>query len=155
MNSHRKLLVLALNELLERKLVSLDDPGNGADGSGHLSVLLAGSPSMITWNDISGGEQRLSVWWKYDHSRHPQANLEGNARETFSGSSPLAKSQHYPKFVGVTASCWVERRTGKWLQGRGRENLFDVYTRRNELAALEALPDPIPMGYKAEGKFFR
>jgi len=94
------------------------------------------------------------VWWKYDHSRHPQAELGGSSREQFKTSLPLAKKQHYPKFVGVTVSGWLERKTGKHLQGKGQKGLFDVYTRRGEKEILKSLSDPSPSGFKAEGKFF-
>lgn len=151
MNGHRKLLVLALNELLKGNHLTLDD----ADaGDGHLLATLAGEPSVISWSDIGSGEVRLSVWWKYDHSKHPQANLSGSEREQFHGPAPLAKPQHYPKFVGVVVNSWLERRTAKHIQGDGAEDLFDVYTRRGEQAFLDALPVPIPYGYKAEGPSF-
>ncbi len=154
MNGHRKLLIFALNELLAKKLVSLDDPGNFANEDGHLFIDIAGQPSVVNWSSISGGELRLSVWWKYDHLRHPQANLLGNECEKFTSPEPLAKEQHYPKFVGAFGTGWVERRTGKWLQGMDGVNLHSVYTRRGEKTALDAIPTPVPNGFDAEGKFF-
>lgn len=109
---------------------------------------------MVRWHAISCGELQLSVWWKYDHSQRPQANLEGNQCESFNGSQPLAKPQHFPKIIGAAASGWIERQTGKYLQGRGKEGLFDLYTRRGELQHLEMLPVPTPSGFSAEGKYF-
>ena len=96
----------------------------------------------------------ISVWWKYDHSKHPQANFAGSSKEEFSGSLPLAKRKHYPKFVGVTVSAWIERQKGPHIQGKGRKHLFDIYTRTGEKNALSALPDEDPIGYAAEGTFF-
>jgi len=151
MDSHRKLLVLATNELLKRNLISLDSE---EDARGHVMATIAGENAVIMWRGIGWGELEISVWWKYDHAHHPQANLEGNAREEFKTSSPLAKRQHYPKFVGVTVSGWIERKTTKHLQGKKHDSLFAVYTRRGEKETLDALPDPIPDGFKAEGKFF-
>lgn len=151
MNPHRKLMVLALNELLARGLVSLS--GRDED-HGHLITELAGESSVVIWHGISGDELTLAVWWKYDHTRHPQANLEGNYREEFLTTEPLAKQQHYPKFVGVTVSGWLERKTGKYLQGSGRDHLM-TYTRRGERKVLETLPNPVPLGYSTEGRFFR
>lgn len=152
MNIHRKLLVLGLNELLAREALSLDPQVPVT--AGHLFATLAGHPSVIVWHEINCEELSLAVWWKYDHSKHPQANLEGNQRESFSGAAPLAKPQHYSKFVGAVAACWVERRTGRYLQGSGARGLYEVYTRRGEADELKAIPKPIPQGFEVEGKFF-
>jgi hypothetical protein len=156
MNPYRKLLIAATNELLNRGLITLQ----GKEGlyphvdKGHVFVDLFGYPSVVLWDDIGFEELRISVWWKYDHSLHPQANLTGNTRESFSQSLPLASRLLYKKFVGVTVSCWLERRTGKHLQGKNQEGLFNIYTRKQEKAQLKNLPFPTPEGFKAEGKFF-
>lgn len=151
MNGHRKLMVLGLNEALKQGAVSLDPSG---EESGHLMTNIAGYPSVISWSSIGSGELRFSVWWKYDHANHPQANLNGNQRECFTTSSPLAKSQHYPKFVGVVTSGWIERKTGKFVQGYGAEAMFETYTRRGERKNLDAIPNPRPDGFAIEGQFF-
>ena len=70
----------------------------------------------------------------------------------FETTLPLAKRQHYPKFVGVAVSAWLERENGPYLQGYGVDRL-DVYVRRGEQQALEALPEATPLGYGAEGRF--
>lgn len=146
----RKLLVLGLNHLLDHGLISLD--GNGGE-RGHCEAEIAGRPSMILWSDAGFQELRLSIWWNYDHSRHPQANLRGNSREEFRTSRPLAKSHRYREFVGATVSAWVERDQGKYLQGRAAKHLFDVYLRQGSKVALDALEDPVPKGFAIEGRF--
>ncbi|MCF6404459.1 hypothetical protein L3C95_16295 [Chitinophaga filiformis] len=153
---YRKLLITATNELLQRGLITLQSQSGSYlhEPKGHVLLDLYGFPSVVLWNDIGFEELRITVWWKYNHALHPQANLTGNARENFSLSSPLASRIHYKKFVGVTASAWLERRTGKHLQGRNREKVFDVYTRNGELSEMEKLPCPKPNGFRAEGKFF-
>ncbi|MGQ2979197.1 MAG: hypothetical protein ACT6Q9_05810 [Polaromonas sp.] len=150
MHNLRKLLVLAVNQLLERRLISLD----GENEQGHLLTTIAGEPSVVNWRGIGSQELQISVWWKYDHSKHPQADLQGSYRETFTGTAPLAKSQHYPKFVGAFASAWLERSTAKHLQGRGAKHIFKHYVRRGESENLDAIPTPVPNGFDAEGKFF-
>lgn len=62
--------------------------------------------------------------------------------------SPSRHQDHYYRFVGITVSGWLERKTAKHLQG-GRKSFFDLYVRRNELPELIALPDPMPNGYAA------
>ncbi|ACU60486.1 hypothetical protein [Chitinophaga pinensis] len=153
---YRKLLIAATNELLQRGLITLESKSGSYshEPKGHVLLDLFGFPSVVLWDDIGFEELRISVWWKYDHSSHPQANLTGNSREKFSMSSPLAARAYYKKFVGVTASAWLERRTGKHLQGKNRDKIFDIYTRNGELAEMEKLPYPYPKGFRAQGKFF-
>lgn len=153
MNPYRKLMVLGLNELLSRKLLSLEWDGKSNEDTAHIEATIAGHNAIIAWSGIGFGEVRISVWWKYDHSKHPQANLTGNSRESFSCSSPLAKRQHYPKFVGVVCSAWLERQEGKYLQGEGSHSLIEKYTRKGELEYLKQLPNPAPLGYESEGRF--
>ncbi len=156
MDDYRKLLVLGVNEAVRQGRLSLVAPeGDAPTGEdGHIFTELAGYPSVVIWNSISVGELRVSVWWNYDHSKHPQAESPGNARESFALSRPLAKKIYYPKFVGATASAWLERKTGTHLQGHGKKNIFDTYLRTDMREKLRAIPDPEPEGYKAEGQFF-
>lgn len=146
----RKLLVLGVNHLIDRNLLSLDRTGGQ---NGHCEAEIAGRRSMILWQDIGFQELRISVWWDYDHSRHPQANLEGNQREGFRTSQPLAKQHRYREFVGATVSGWLERERGKYLQGKARKGLIDLYLRQDSAMPLATVASPNPMGFSAEGKF--
>lgn len=159
MDPHRNLLVHGINELLINKLIALNPPQQLQEEQenpekGHYFTTLCGHPSMILWSYAGFGELRVSVWWKYNHTLHPQANLTGNAKESFETAEPLAKRQHYIKFVGVTVSGWLERKEGKHLQGKGKRNLFGIYTRAREKNELERIPVVEPLGYKPEGKFY-
>ncbi len=145
----RKLLVLAANHLLQNQLMSL----NGSGGEEHYcEAVIAGRNSIIQWHDIGFQELRISVWWDYDHSRHPQANLTGNSKEQFRTPTPLANRQHYRRFVGATVSGWLERKNGKFLQGKGKRGLFDLYRRQEAIPTLEVLPVPEAKGFLAEGR---
>lgn len=150
-NPHRNLLISAINTLLDKRIISLNGKSSDSE-NGHIFVELFGYPSVILWQDIGFDELRISVWWKYNHELHPQANLTGNARENFNGSSPLANRIHYKKFVGVVASGWLERNTGKYLQGKNREAIFDVYTRKGEKEELEKQSLQKPKAFGIEGK---
>lgn len=153
MDPHRKLLVLATNELLKRGLISLDGGGvDRSDDRGHLLTEIAGERSALQWNDVGFEELRITVWWKYDHEKHPQREALGTSREEFCTPLPLAKMVHFPKFIGAAASGWLERKAGKYLQGYGQRGIFDKYTRRGELVYLNALANPIPIGFAAEGQ---
>lgn len=157
-----KLAIMALNELLSRQAITLDAPdtdGQSSGETGFIRTQLAGKPTIINWNDIGHGEMRVSVWWDYDHSKHPQAFPElpdgSSTKECFSTASPLAKRQHYPKFVGVTLSFWLERKHGKWIQCQdGAFTGFDRYIRKGMQSELDALPAVTPNGFKATGRFF-
>ncbi len=157
MNPYRKLLVLGINKLLSEGLISLAATGaerRNDQEAGHVISYVAGAPTVISWSNVGHDELRVSVWWNYDESGHPQANMAGAFREQLQTSAPLAKRPHYPKFVGAVVSGSLERKTGPFLQGKGREGLFDLYVRRGDRAALDALADPKPKGFAAEGKVF-
>jgi hypothetical protein len=126
--------------------------GVANEDTSHIETTIAGESAIIAWSGIGFGEVRISVWWKYDHRRHPQANLTSRYREGFRTTSPLAKRRDYPKFVGVICSAWLERRDGKYLQGRGSQHIFETYARKGELELLKRLPNPRPQGYELEGR---
>jgi len=151
-DGYRNLMIAGINEILATGMISLKPEVN--EKNGYLFTKLFGHLSAISWCHISHDEIRVSVWWKYTHENHPQANLTGNSKEQFNGTSPLANRKLYSKFVGVTVSGWLERKKGCYLQGCGRKNLHDIYTRSDEKSFLKFLPHVEPHGYKAEGKFF-
>lgn len=152
-NPYRNLLVAGINILLDKGLISLEySPTDNEDG--HLFTDLFGYPSVVLWQDIGYEELRISVWWKYDHSQHPQANLSGNSRERFTTTSPLAKRQHYKKIVGVTATAWFERKTGKFIQGKGKEKIYDIYTRNVDKEELFNLPPSNSKRIQSRGRVF-
>lgn len=153
-NPYRNLLVAAVNALVAGKHISLyPNSINSEQENGHIFHSLLGEPSVILWSNRGFDELLISVWWKYDHSKHPQANLEGDAKESFNLREPLAKKQHYKKFVGVVTSCWLERRNGKYLQGENQDYIAVIYTRKGELAKLKEIPAQKPNGYKSYGPF--
>ncbi len=156
LDPYRNLLVAGINELLKKNLISLNSPENpnANDQKGHVFAEVLEYPSVIKWREIGFGELEISVWWKYDHSKHPQAELSGRSRESFNSTSPLARRELFPKFVGVTVTGWLERQKGKHLMGKDRERFVDVYTRKGEKSELEKMPSQKPTGFEAEGKFY-
>ncbi|WP_278354127.1 MULTISPECIES: hypothetical protein [Bacteroidota] len=152
-NPYRNLLLAGLNEILKQNK-DFFQVDNDKKETGYIFVELFGYQSVVIWREISFSEISLAVWWKYDHSKHPQANLTGNARENFRDTSPLANKTEYKKFVGVVVHGWVERATGKYIQGSGGDSIIRDYVRRGEKAELEKLPTVQPNGFQAEGQFF-
>jgi hypothetical protein len=155
MNPLRRLLTHGINELLEKKLISLIPPTNDAEAEtekGHVFTDLIGHPSVVLWENIGHDELRVSVWWNYDHSLHPQANLSWNSREMFSGSEPLARRSTYKRFVGAIVSGWLERKDGRYLMGDEKEGLVGIYTRIKEKSQIESIPIPKPNGFLSQGQ---
>lgn len=154
LDPYRNLLVAAVNELVVNKHIMLDPTIVYPErDNGHVFLSLFGEPSVIIWSDRGYDELYISVWWKYDHNKHPQANLEGNMRESFRCENPLAKKQHYKKFVGIVTSGWLERKSDKYLQGENNRGITKYYTRKGELQNLKGLPVQKPKDYKSSGRF--
>jgi hypothetical protein len=149
------LLVAATNKLIEEKHISLALEGiNQREDKGHIFTELFNYNSVIIWRNIGFGELLISVWWKYDNSKHPQVGLEGELKENFTLPNPLAKKIYYRKFVGVVVSCWLERKDSKHIQGKNRKHISVHYSRRGELEVLKELPEQKPNGYEVAGKFY-
>lgn len=147
MDDYRNLIVHATNLVLANDLISTAPGTETKDG--HIICELLSFSTAICWHDAGFDEIRISVWWKYNHDRHPQKQ-----DESFNLTIPLAKRKFYPNFVGVTASAWMERRNGPHIQGVGRNNIFDIYTRQGERSSLKSQPRAIANGFKSEGKFY-
>lgn len=154
---YRNLIVAAINELLLQKKINFDvdkeKPGKAGDMDGHFLTKLFGQNCAILWREISYQELMITVWWKYDHSKNPQANLTGNERENFN-DTPLADKRHYKKFVGAVVYGWLERLTDHYLMGKDSEHIGKYYVRKGEKIKLEELPFVKPEGYQADGKFY-
>lgn len=147
MNPHRKLFVLALNELLNKNLLTIHWDGSSRDNDGFLETTIAEKNTVINWRDHGSGEILITVWWNYEESRDPRASEKSHSQ------TPLAHRSRYQDFVGVVASIWLERERGRYLQGKGSEHIGNKYARKGELEILRALPNPEPIGYLVEGKF--
>ena len=161
---HRNLLVIATNHLVRESLISLEAPedyearqlhtSREKREKGHVFTEVAGRRTMISWGDVGFEELRISVWWDYDHNNHPQANHTGSYKEKFRTPSPLAKKEKYKDFVGVVCSGWLERKESKHLQGHNKQNLFQIYTRKQNREALKSIPKTKSLGYLSEGRFY-
>ncbi|WP_261369111.1 hypothetical protein [Yersinia rohdei] len=144
------LIVIALNEAI--RLGKIDLNGTSGESSkqknAYFTMVIGGKQTVVNWLDIGCDELRLSVWWDYDHSRHPQ-----QTSEKFQCSRPIAKHEKLVKFVGACASCWLERQTGKYIMGKNGDALFETYVRRTSAIELNSLPSEPPMGYEISGRY--
>lgn len=156
MNKFRKVLILGINKALEKGCFSLEAP-NSSDAKneeGHIRTRIAGFDSVILWRNIGYDELRVAVWLNYDHKKHPQAGSEGVFRESFRTTSPLAKKSNYRDFVGAVIYGEIERKTGTHLMGVGGDWIKRVYVRADMQQVIDNLPEPKPLGYRAEGQTF-
>lgn len=151
LRGHLNLVIAAINVLLDRSSISRspDDPASPAHG--HIIVELAGHPTAIVWHDFGYGELSISVWWKFNidaYLRRPPARMS-----PFVATVPVASRKRYPQFVGATASVWLERRDGLFIQGHP-SRIFDIYTRKGEVDELWEIPWEDPRGFKISGNYY-
>lgn len=174
------LLGHALNLLIQKGLIDMNSNANADDS--YLECELVGKSTVINWSYISFGEIRLSVWWNFDKTKHPQ-HLEGGYKnkillddlaehertkyfgtkkaifstssnvETYTTDEPLAKQNRYKNFVGVLCSTWVERKDGKYLQTEDGKRIFASYIRAQDKQALCTIPSCCPNGFDLTGRF--
>ncbi len=174
------LLGHALNLVIKKGLIdmsSTDDADNN-----YLECNLLEKPTVINWRYIGFGEIRMSVWWNFDKTKHPQ-HLEGgyknriildnlsdhekmkyagtkkgifsneNTIEKYQTDEPLAKPSKYIDFVGVLCSTWIERKDGKYLQTDDGTRIHSSYIRARDKKLLCSIPNCRPLGFELSGRF--
>lgn len=144
------LIVTALNEAIQRGRIDLNgvSPSDREQRHEHFYCEIGGKTTVINWVDIGHDEIRFSVWWDYDHEKHPQKNVE-----RYQTSKPIAKSSKLNSFVGACASCWLERKSGKYIMGNKGDRLFEIYLRQSTQDDLYRLSTEKPSDYKDSGRF--
>lgn len=170
----------ALNLLINKGLVDINSTDDS--DSSYLECDLLEKPTIVNWSYIGHGEIRISVWWNFDKTKHPQ-HLEGgykdriildnlsahekmnyvgtqkgifsneNTVERYKTDKPLAKTNKYIDFVGVLCSTWIERKDGKYLQTEGGRRIHSSYIRARDKKALCSIPNCRPLGFALAGRF--
>lgn len=137
----RDLLCIALNELVEKKLIDLKTT-KYTKGNIYLKIL--GKPSKILWDGLgsSSGEVILSVWW----------GIKTGIKDSTCG---LPLNTHLIDALEVACSVYIERKDGAWMQGEGGHCLFDTYCSKTARDDLLSIGEIDPSGYAKEGKFYR
>lgn len=149
MDCLRKVIAEGLSQAINKGLISIKVPeGSGyADECGRVNVVIGGRQSVLIWKSMGHGELRVTVWWDYDHDKNP-----AGCRERFSTGGPLAKSSRYPEFVGAMASACLERKTGCYIQGWGRDGIIDTYLRRGAKEVIDRMLVAQPTAFFCEGE---
>jgi hypothetical protein len=134
MHPARKLHILAVNALLEKKAISLDFDGEDRpeiEEQGAIIADLAGKRSLVKWRNIGWGELEIKVVLGFD----------GGAGTPFHEAS--AGRSH--------TQVWLERKAAKQLQGDRADRPINTRFKREDEAWLKSLPDPVPAGFEVEG----
>jgi hypothetical protein len=133
MNLQRKLLVEAVNSLLDGDHITWEVPTEPPKQKWrHILCKIFGRNSIVLWITPYSGEIAVAIWWDYDHEKNPRKDFE-----CFTGYTPLAKSYSFSKFVGAIVSGWLEREYGRYLYGRGTNGLYKKYIRASEKEFLK------------------
>ncbi len=143
MNGHRKLLVHAVNHLVENNHLSLDY--NGADNEEKIQIEteILGERSYILCNGIRHGEVRVTLFWGCDE----EFKL---APDDYSMWMSKSKSRH----MKVACSYWLDRKNGTHLQGKIDQGCTQEHTRDGYEDYLKNLPIPEAKGFEPSGKFY-
>jgi hypothetical protein len=176
--AQKHLLGHALNLLINEGRIDMNSTDGGEPD--FLECQLLGKPTIINWAYVGYGEIRMSVWWNFNKTKHPQhleggfkdkiivdhlprheqLNYIGNKKGVFSNGNtvekyvtdtPLARKATYINFVGVCCSTWVERKDGKYLQTGGGKHIVGSYIRLRDREALCSIPDCKPLGFELSG----
>lgn len=145
----RNVLVGGTNALVRSDQIGLSYNPKLEAENGYLKETLLGKLCVVSWNGIGSGELRISVWFDYKEEFHLYPSDYNSPR-------PIPKRCPLYKVVSACASGWLERKTGKFLQGVGVNDLHPKsYLSYEGELYLSQQPMLKPEGFEASGRFFR
>lgn len=137
-DNFRKLITAGINAALEHGKFSLQ---NQEDAEGEMMQDLLGRQSLIRWRSIGHGEISFTVWW----GLKPKCKIS---------STTLPLNKTISDGLDAACSCWIERKDGAWIQGKGAEGVYDEYMSRDAMRVLSEMPPVEPKGFKTSGSFY-
>jgi hypothetical protein len=134
MNILRNLLTEAINHTIKEKKVDLYSLN---DIEGQCKCKIFDTLSFIEWRGIDHGEIRFTIYWGID-----QKSTQANKLQLLNGEilSFLA-----------SASGWLERKDGKWLQGIHNESITNSFCTSDAKKELAIQPKILGLGFKKSG----
>ncbi|HGW6106098.1 TPA: hypothetical protein ACNIQM_004296 [Citrobacter werkmanii] len=146
----QKLMVIALNHAINAGAIDLDGKSDETKRRSRLEFTIGDRPTVINWFDAGYDELRVSVWWDYRPDLMPTWRNKHIGRFIF-GTSPGVSRRFFNHILGACGSCYLERRTGKFIIGDEGNQFFDMYVRENTVHVISQIPDEKPQGYELSG----
>lgn len=146
-----KLMVIAINKAIKSGAISLDGVSTDNEDKHQLMrMVIDGKPAVLNWFDAGYDELRITIWWDY------QPGMMTTWRKKFMGdpvtSMPQVSRGYFRHILGACGSCYMERRTGKYIMGYNGNQFFDTYVRDSSVYDLEQMQSEQPAGYATYGK---
>lgn len=131
----RDLICFAIQQVLDNGY--LDSIGD----NGAVKTSLLGKNSIISWRDVGYRELYFIVFWGYKGNESPE-----NVRIHFAYPHKLRQ------YVDVCCGGVLERQTGLWVQGTGKNGLDNMYCSNVAKDSLMSIPTFESKTLKRTGK---
>lgn len=149
-----KVMVSALNEIISKGCIDLDGKSQTEDTdkqTGYIETVIFDKPTIINWKDAGYDELRISVWWDYTPELIPERKKYALSLCNQLTPKPQANARYYRYILGACGSCYLERRTGKFIIGDENNQFFDMYVREDSERLLKNAELAEPKGYQTHG----
>ncbi|EIC0790800.1 hypothetical protein LB938_004366 [Salmonella enterica] len=161
------LVIHAVNGLLARDLITMEyteESGNyyrtedmPPKEKGHAIFDICGYKSFVSWRNVGWGELQIHVWFDVDLEKMiADGKTYGMTLDGFADFSTPRTVFNSLNFSAAICGCWIERKTGKYIQCRKDKHLSSCirpYLNPKKREQLESLPEAIPAGYAKHGAF--
>ncbi|HBH4799560.1 TPA: hypothetical protein KTG77_004847 [Escherichia coli] len=147
-----KPMVIALNAAIRAGRINLNGKSEDTDSKGFMRTDIDGMPTVINWTDNGYDELRVSVW--VDYRPDEVARFRSRYKPDLSPETALPREDRllFRHFVMICCSCYLERKTGKFIIGTEGNRLFGKYIRDDAPERISDIEDEEPEGYDLFGK---
>ena len=145
-----KLMVIALNKAISTGEIDLNGKSGEANLRGHIETEIDGLPTVINWFDAGYDELRVTVWWDYCPELMPTWRKK-HIGKFEQGTVPGVARRFFSHILGACGSCYLERRSGKFITGGTGNQFFDVYVRESTAYRIDGIHPEEPQGYELQG----
>ncbi|VEA68199.1 Uncharacterised protein [Serratia plymuthica] len=146
-----KLMVIALNKAISAGVIDLNGKSGEINKRGHIETDIGGLPTVINWFDAGYDELRVTVWWDYRPDLMPTWRKKHIGRLA-PGTVPNVARRFFGYILGACGSCYLERKTGKFIVGEAGNQFFDLYVREHSVYDLNSIVSEQPAGYETSGR---
>lgn len=143
-----KLMVIAINEAIKKGAITLEANPDG-DKRGHMMMDIAGRRSVLNWFDAGYEELRISLWWHYTPEMMPTYRKKWLGEPD--SPTPGINRRFFRNILGACGTCYLERKTGKFIIGDSGSQFSSCYVREDSAPELDKIAAEEPAGYKTHG----